>query len=145
MPKRAVINKNGVFIAKPGLSVDGGAANLNFSPAGSNQAIFATGTVSMSTWSDSSDTRSRYYKRGIFPFGTTFSVPPIAYCNAVRQNISNRREPACFMFLGFKSAVNLTGREPQLWWETSTTDLRIYSWWTDCFTASFVVCYNEAD
>ncbi len=139
---RAAINKNGVFIAKAGMQIGQGEPALGFSPIGAQQQILAAGIATLVAY-DAGGTQSTAYNRAIVPFGTTFQTPPLAYCMLTRT-ADAMRDVAFTMFLGVRSGDVV--REPQLWWETTATELRIYSWWalSQSASASYVICRNEA-
>ena len=129
---RAVINKGGVFLAKPGMQVEWGETALAFSPNGAQQRIFASGFAALGPYSD-------FYNRAVVPFGATFATPPLAYC-MLNDNGPTRRA-AMTMYLGTRNGQVV--REPELYWETTTTELRIYSWFVGP-SASYIICLNEA-
>lgn len=139
---RAAINKGGVFIAKPGMQIGQGEAALGFSPIGAQQQIFATGIAALTAY-DAGGSQSTAYNRAVIPFGTTFATPPLAYCMLTRT-ADTMRDIALTMYLGTRGGDVV--REPQLWWQTTTTELRIFSWWalSQSASASYVICRNEA-
>ncbi|EXL08579.1 hypothetical protein BG46_01505 [Brucella anthropi] len=139
---RAAINKNGVFIAKPGMQIEQGEAALAFSPIGAQQQILTSGIATLQAF-NAGGTQSTAYNRAIVSFGMTFATPPLAYCMLTRT-ADAMRDIAFAMYLGTRSGDVV--REPDLWWETTTTELRIYSAWvlSQSASASYVICRNEA-
>lgn len=139
---RAAINKNGVFIAKAGMQIGQGEPALGFSPVGAQQQILTAGIAALAAY-DAGGTQGTAYNRAIVPFGTTFLTPPLAYCMLTRT-ADAMRDIAFAMFLGTRGGDVF--REPDLWWETTTTELRIYSAWvlSQSASASYVICRNEA-
>lgn len=138
---RAAINKNGAFIAKAGMQIGQGEPALGFSPIGAQQQILAAGIAALAAY-NAGGTQSTAFNRAIVPFGTVFPTPPLAYCMLTRT-ADAMRDVAFTMFLGTRNRDVI--REPQLWWETTTTELRIYSWWalSQSASASYVICRNE--
>lgn len=139
---RAAINKNGVFIAKAGMQIGQGETALGFSPVGAQQQILAAGVAALAAY-NAGGTQGSAYNRAVVPFGTTFQTPPLAYCMLTRTGDA-MRDVALTMALGTRGGD--VYREPQIWWETTTTELRIYSWWSlsQSASASYVICRNEA-
>ncbi|MFC7067465.1 hypothetical protein [Brucella rhizosphaerae] len=137
----ARISKDGVFIAKPGRQIEEGEAALSFSPIGSQQQILMAGSAAFAAYNPGGDMGGTY-NRAVVPFGTTFVEPPVAYCMA--NDAGGTREIALTMYLSLVGSV--VRREPQIWWETTVSELRVYSYWALSSTpsASFVICRNEA-
>lgn len=138
---KARIGKNGVFIAKPGRQIEEGEDALAFSPIGSQQQILMAGSAAFTSYNPGGDMGGTY-NRAVIPFGTTFAEPPVAYCMA--NDAGGTKEIALTMRLQLVGSV--VRREPQIWWETTTSELRIYSYWALSSTpsASYVICRNEA-
>lgn len=141
---KARLDKSGLWIAKQGYQVEDGEPRLAFSPLAASQAIFDSGVANFVAWSSSAP-RSTAYNRAVVTLGKTFVSPPLCYCMHIYGNTALGRELALTMSLGATTGGGgLTWREPQLWWESTTTHLYIYSWWSLSYVpaASYVITEN---
>lgn len=141
---RARISKDGVFLAKPGRQIEEGESALAFSPAGAQQPIYDKGVVPFQAFNQGG-VRPTAYNRAVVYFPTPFAQPPLCYCMGILAGSeAGAREPAFIMQIGVSGSDVF--REPAIWWQSFTTALFIYSFWTlgTVPSASYVITYNEA-
>lgn len=121
---RALIDVNGIKIAKPGYDVGAAEENLLFSNIGAHQSIYLSGFITFQSVYSYSPPPSFNEHRATLTFGKTFASPPIVYCG-VREvpsgsSTSRNHVPIVNYLLqgaGYSNAV------PSVLWVVTTTEV----------------------
>lgn len=126
---RVRINKGGIYIAKPGRSVDDGAGYQFFAPGLLTQTVYMSGVAtSFADYEDPTGPTAwrTYYKIATVNFTRSFVRPPLAYAGYF-SSVDAGFGGWAMNIAELRQSGTTFGNYPRCFLQTSTTQLKIWA------------------